>query len=110
MIVGEALFVRTHEASPLNQSAPFLTALTADAVAITWTAPALANGIITGYTVYRRRSSVEVITVHIGGGQTLSVTDSQGIENVIALPMYCHSNSYACSAILGMTFVFVLPN
>lgn len=70
--VGPAVFVTTHEAAPLNQPAPALVSLAPDVVSVSWSPPLSPNGLIHGYTVYRRLADSTAYTVHIGDNITFS--------------------------------------
>ena len=68
----------THEAAPLNQPAPSLTPLGPNVVSVRWQPPHRPNGLIQGYTVYRRlaQESSTAYTVHIGDNNTFRFTNA----------------------------------
>lgn len=75
---GPAAYVITHEAAPLNQPAPSLTPFGPNVVSVTWQPPQSPNGLILGYTVYRRLTLEDstAYTVNIGSNDTFSFTNA----------------------------------
>jgi len=98
---GSAIYVTTKEAAPSMQPSPQLVALGPDVIEVSWSGPQLPNGLITGYSVFRRLAEglSAASMVHDGDNETLTF-----IDNSPGVYICCVFVRFACLKFSIFTF------